>query len=439
MKQMYGFFTLLCSGFTGNFYLAATMSRINLEYFLARRIAFNHGGQKNNVMIRIATLSVAIGMAVMIISLAVIFGFKHEITAKLTGFGAHVQIVNLDGNTSYETVPISINQPVVPLIEKLPDFGGIHPYAIKAGILRGEDAMQGVVLKGVAADYDWSFFRDNLIDGSLPRIGDSIRYKDILISRKLAAMLQLRVGDPLEMLFIQDPPRRDRFRVRGIYDTQFDELDKVMVLTDIRNVQRLNNWDSTQITGFEITTTDFSRLEPFTDAIDDLVFNTPPADGNSLRVINIRERYPTIFDWLNAHNVNAAVIIIVMMVVALFNMITALLIILLERTSMIGVLKALGMGNRSLQKMFIIRSSFIILKGMFWGNLLGVGLCLLQYWTGLVHLDQAGYFLAVVPIYIDWGWWALINLITFLFIVVLLSLPTMIISLILPEKSIRFE
>ena len=436
---MYGFFTLLCSGFSGNFYLATTMSRINLEYFLARRIAFNHGGQKNNVMIRIATLSVAIGMAVMIISLAVIFGFKHEITAKLTGFGAHVQIVNLDGNTSYETVPISINQPVVPLIEKLPDFGGIHPYAIKAGILRSDDAMQGVVLKGVAANYDWTFFQDNLIEGSMPRIGDTVRYKDILISHKLAAMLQLKVDDPLEMLFIQNPPRRDRFRVRGIYDTQFDELDKMMVLTDIRNVQRLNGWDSTQITGFEITTTDFSRLEPFTDAIDDLVFNTPPAEGNSLRVINIRERYPTIFDWLNAHNVNAAVIIIVMLVVALFNMITALLIILLERTSMIGVLKALGMGNRSLQKMFIIRSSFIILKGMFWGNLLGVGLCLLQHWTGPVHLDQAGYFLAVVPIYIDWGWWALINLITFLFIVALLSLPTMIISLILPEKSIRFE
>ena len=242
---MYGFFTLLCSGFSGNFYLATTMSRINLEYFLARRIAFNHGGQKNNVMIRIATLSVAIGMAVMIISLAVIFGFKHEITAKLTGFGAHVQIVNLDGNTSYETVPISINQPVVPLIEKLPDFGGIHPYAIKAGILRSDDAMQGVVLKGVATDYDWTFFQDNLIEGSMPRIGDTVRYKDILISRKLAAMLQLKVNDPLEMLFIQNPPRRDRFRVRGIYDTQFDELDKMMVLTDIRNVQGLNSGDST--------------------------------------------------------------------------------------------------------------------------------------------------------------------------------------------------
>ena len=333
------------------------MSRINLEYFLARRIAFTRGGRKNNVMVRIATLSVAVGMAVMIVSLAVIFGFKHEITAKLTGFGSHVQIVNLDGNTSYETVPISKNQPVVPLIEKLPACGEIHPYAIKAGILRGEEAMQGVVLKGVGPDYDWSFFRENLSEGSIPVLSDSVRNKDVLISHRLASMLKLRVGDPLEMLFIQNPPRRDRFRVKGIYDTQFDELDKVMVLTDIRNVQRLNGWDSTQITGFEITTTDFPRLEKFTDAVDELIFDTPPAEGNTLRVINVRERYPMIFDWLDAHNVNAGVIITVMLIVALFNMIAALLIILLERTSMIGVLKALGMGNRSLQKMFVIRSS----------------------------------------------------------------------------------
>ena len=206
-------------------------------------------------------------------------------------------------------------------------------------------------------------------------------------------MLQLKVDDPLEMLFIQNPPRRDRFRVRGIYDTQFDELDKMMVLTDIRNVQRLNGWGSTQITGFEITTTDFSRLEPFTDAIDDLVFNTPPAEGNSLRVINIRERYPTIFDWLNAHNVNAAVIIIVMLVVALFNMITALLIILLERTSMIGVLKALGMGNRSLAKkclLYVPHLSFS--KNVLGVTSLGVDSGFTQHRRIIVSLDQAGYF-----------------------------------------------
>ncbi len=415
------------------------MSRINLEYFLARRIALLRGGRKNNVMVRIAMLSVTVGMAVMIVSLAVIFGFKHEIAAKLTGFGSHVQIVNRDGNVSYETIPISKEQPVIPLIQELPTCSGIHPFAIKAGILRGEEAMQGVVLKGEGADYDWSFFRKNLSEGSIPTVSDSVRNKDVLISRYLASMLKLHVGDPLEMLFIQNPPRRDRFRVKGIYDTQFDELDKMMVLTDIRNVQRLNGWDSTQITGFEITTTDFSKLEKFTDAVDNLVFNTPPAKGNSLRVINIRERYPMIFDWLDAHNVNAGVIITVMLVVALFNMIAALLIILLERTSMIGILKALGMGNRSLQKMFVIRSSFIILKGMFWGNLLGVALCLLQHYTGLVKLDQTGYFLTTVPIFIDWGWWALLNLITFAFIVSLLALPTMIISLILPERSIRFE
>ncbi len=415
------------------------MSRINLEYFLARRIALLRGGRKNNVMVRIAMLSVTVGMAVMIVSLAVIFGFKHEIAAKLTGFGSHVQIVNRDGNVSYETIPISKEQPVIPLIQELPTCSRIHPFAIKAGILRGEEAMQGVVLKGEGADYDWSFFRKNLSEGSIPTVSDSVRNKDVLISRYLASMLKLHVGDPLEMLFIQNPPRRDRFRVKGIYDTQFDELDKMMVLTDIRNVQRLNGWDSTQITGFEITTTDFSKLEKFTDAVDNLVFNTPPAKGNSLRVINIRERYPMIFDWLDAHNVNAGVIITVMLVVALFNMIAALLIILLERTSMIGILKALGMGNRSLQKMFVIRSSFIILKGMFWGNLLGVALCLLQHYTGLVKLDQTGYFLTTVPIFIDWGWWALLNLITFAFIVSLLALPTMIISLILPERSIRFE
>ena len=415
------------------------MGRLNLEYFLARRIATQTGGRKNNVMVRIATLSVAIGIAVMIISLSVIFGFKREIAAKLSGFGSHVQIVNLDGNVSYETVPISKNQPFLSQIRSVRNFSGMYPYAVTIGIPRGERAMQGVVLKGVDSTYDWSFFRQNLVEGELPDVQSGVRTKDIAVSRSLADLLEVSVGDPLEMLFIQDPPRRDLFRVAGIYDTQFDELDKVMVLTDIRNVQRLNGWDSTQITGFEITTTDFPRLEKFTDAVDELVFDTPPAEGNTLRVINVRERYPMIFDWLDAHNVNAGVIITVMLIVALFNMIAALLIILLERTSMIGVLKALGMGNRSLQKMFVIRSSFIILKGMFWGNLFGVGLCLLQHCTGLVRLDQAGYFLTTVPIFIDWGWWALLNLITFAFIVSLLALPTMIISLILPEKSIRFE
>ena len=416
------------------------MGRLNLEYFLARRIATQTGGRKNNVMVRIATLSVAIGIAVMIISLSVIFGFKREIAAKLSGFGSHVQIVNLDGNVSYETVPISKNQPFLSQIRSVRNFSGMYPYAVTIGIPRGERAMQGVVLKGVDSTYDWSFFRQNLVEGELPDVQSGVRTKDIAVSRSLADLLEVSVGDALEMLFIQDPPRRDLFRVAGIYDTQFSEIDHMMVLTDLRNVQRLNGWDSTQITGFEIATSDFGRLEPFTDDVYQVVFDNLTGDEHdSLRVINIRERFPMIFDWLDAHNVNAGVIITVMLLVALFNMIAALLIILLERTSMIGTLKALGMGNRALQKMFVIRSSFVIIKGMFWGNVVGIGLCLLQHCTGWISLSQEGYFLTTVPIFIDWGWLALLNAATFLFIVALLALPTMIISLILPEKTIRFE
>ena len=416
------------------------MGRLNLEYFLARRIATQTGGRKNNVMVRIATLSVAIGIAVMIISLSVIFGFKREIAAKLSGFGSHVQIVNLDGNVSYETVPISKNQPFLSQIRSVRNFSGMYPYAVTIGIPRGERAMQGVVLKGVDSTYDWSFFRQNLVEGELPDVQSGVRTKDIAVSRSLADLLEVSVGDPLEMLVIQDPPRRDLFRVAGIYDTQFSEIDHMMVLTDLRNVQRLNGWDSTQITGFEIATSDFGRLEPFTDDVYQVVFDNLTGDEHdSLRVINIRERFPMIFDWLDAHNVNAGVIITVMLLVALFNMIAALLIILLERTSMIGTLKALGMGNRALQKMFVIRSSFVIIKGMFWGNVVGIGLCLLQHCTGWISLSQEGYFLTTVPIFIDWGWLALLNAATFLFIVALLALPTMIISLILPEKTIRFE
>lgn len=415
------------------------MSKLHLEYFLARRIARPQPGQKNNVMVRIASLSVAIGLAVMIVALAVIFGFKREISQKLIGFGSHVQLVNLDGNSSYETVPISKQQPVLADIQALPDFVELFPFAIKAGIIQTDDAMQGVVLKGVDSSYNWMFFEQTLQEGKLPRTSDSVRTKDVLISRTLAQILNLHVGDPVEMLFIQDPPRRDKFKVCGIYDTQLGELDQTFLLTDIRNVQRLNRWSADQVTGFEINTRDLSYLERFTEEVEELVFLTPSAEGEHVRAINIKERYPMIFDWLDAHNVNAAVIITVMLLVALFNMIAALLIILLERTSMIGVLKALGMENRALQKMFVIRSSFVILQGMFWGNVVGVGLCLIQHYTGFVALDQAGYFLTIVPIYIHWGYWALLNLVAFIFILSLLSLPTLIISLILPEKSIRFE
>ena len=227
------------------------MGRLNLEYFLAKRIASVSSGRRNNVMVRVATLSVAIGVAVMIVSLAVIFGFKREITAKLSGFGAHVQIASLDGNaSSYETEPVSRDQPFADYLRGIPRFESFNPYAVKGGILRGEEAMQGIVLKGVDSTYDWTPMRRSLVAGRLPDVSDTVRHKEVLLSRAVADRMEADVGDPIEMLFVQNPPRRDRFRVSGIYDTGFGELDRVLALTDLRNVQRLNGWDSTQVSGF---------------------------------------------------------------------------------------------------------------------------------------------------------------------------------------------
>lgn len=415
--------------------------RLNTEFFIARRIASRSAGDNNNVMVRIASITVAIGIAVMIVAMAVISGFRSEITGKLLGFGSHVQVVNLDGNNSYETVPIVRDPLMESKIGSLKGFESAHPYAVKGGILKSPDAMQGIMLKGVDERFDWSFFRDNLIEGELPRVSDSIRTKDILLSASLARMMQSGVGQPIEILFIQSdrPPRRDRFKVSGIYDSGFAEMDKLVVPTDIRNVQRLSGWDSSQITGYEVSTTDFSRLEPFAQSVYHTIVNDPMLANSNLKVVTIEEKFPNLFDWLKAHNVNAMVIIIIMLLVALLNMISALLIILLQRTRMIGVLKALGMTNRALQKMFLIRSSFIILRGMLWGNIAGLGLSLVQYFTHAIKLDSTGYFLTHVPIKLEMWWILALNAGTFIVILALLAIPAMIISYIRPDTTIRYQ
>lgn len=416
------------------------MSKINTEFFLARRISSRGAGPKN-VMVRIATVTVAVSVAVMIVSLAVIFGFRHDITQKLTGFAGHVEVVNLDGNSSYETQPVRRTAELEESLRRVAGFKSLFPYAIKGGIVKTDEAMQGVMLKGVDDTYDWSFFSRSMVEGSLPQIVDTARTKDIIISRTLSDMLKIGVGDRVEMLFVQDdrPPRRDRFKISGIYKTGLAEMDKVMVLTDIRNVQRLNSWDADQITGYEINTTNFEELDRFEDDIYTVVVRGQKAEGQSLMAISVKEKYPNLFDWLRAHNVNAAIIISIMLLVALLNMISALLIILLERTRMIGELKALGMNNRSLRKTFVIRSSFIVLKGLVWGNVFGIGLCLLQKYTHLVKLDETGYFISEVPIQLGAWWLAALNAGTFALLVLLLAIPTVIISRIRPDKTIRYS
>ncbi len=416
------------------------MSRVNTEFFLARRLAGKSGGRRN-VMVTIATVTVAISIAVMVISMAVIMGFKREISDKLVGFGGHVQITAVSGGNSLETKPILRNNELESALTQVQGFKSLNAFATKGGIIKTRDAMQGVMLKGVDSDYDWSFFADNLEEGELPAVGDSVVKREIIISRSLSRLLQIDVGDKIEMMFIQPDasPRRSQFKITGIYNSGFEELDMMVVPTDIRNVQRIAGWDDNHISGYEVDTYDLDDLAEFSEDTYQIVFENQKPDDENLMVVNIKQRFPQMFDWLNAHDVNAAVIIIIMLLVSLLNMISALLIILLERTRMIGVLKALGMNNTSLQKMFLIRSAYLIVKGMIWGNIIGIALCLIQKYTGLVTLDQTGYFLSEVPISLGLTWLLWLNAGSFLLIVTLLTVPTLVISRIKPDTTIRYQ
>jgi lipoprotein-releasing system permease protein len=413
--------------------------KLNTGFFIARRISSPEGGRKN-VMVRIATLTVAVGMAVMIIALAVINGFKKDITDKLVGFGAHVRIVSMDGGSgSFEMPPVKLDTALMDAVAGIPGFRSVVPYAVKGGIIKTADAIQGVALKGVGGEYDMSFFEENLMEGSLPEVGGPDRRKDLLISRKVADMLQLAVGDRVEILFTGSsrPIGRDRFKVCGIYSSGLDAMDRVMTFTDIRNVQRLNGWTEDQVTGYEVMTSGIDRLTEFGDNVYVAVFDL--AMASSVKVEDVVSMNPNIFDWLRAHNVNAAVIIIIMLLVALLNMISAMLIILLEKTSMIGILKSLGMRNGAVRRIFLIRSLRIVLTGMLYGNITGLGVCLIQKFTGLLKLDSMGYLVSVVPIDLGWEWWLLLNTGVPVVMTLLLMIPAMVVSGIKPEKTIRFQ
>ncbi len=415
--------------------------KLNTEFFIARRISSPEGGRRN-VMVRIATLTVAVGMAVMIIALAVISGFKKDITDKLVGFGAHIRIVNLQGGAnSFEMPPVTFDPALMEALGGIEGFGSAAPYAIKGGMIKTPDAIQGIALKGVGADYDMTFFGEALLEGALPEAGGAERKKDLLVSRALADMLQLKVGDRVEILFVGSsrPVRRDLFKVCGIYSSGLDEMDRVMTFTDIRNVQRLNGWAENQITGYEVMTSDFGDLARFGDDVYGVVFDFAGSSTDVLKVEDVVGMNPNTFDWLRAHDVNAAVVIIIMLLVALLNMISAMLIILLEKTSMIGTLKALGMTNGAVRRIFLIRSLRIVLTGMLWGNIAGVGICLIQKYTGLLKLDSTGYLVSEVPIDLGWEWLLPLDIGVPLVMALLLMIPAMVVSGIRPEKTIRFQ
>ena len=407
---------------------------MNYELFIAQRIAFSK--EKENVVsrpiIRIALIGVALGFAVMIIAISIVTGFKKEIRDKVIGFGSHIQISNFDENNSYETKPVNRKQSFLIPLKKDANIKHVQVFATKAGIIKTKDEIEGVVAKGIGSDFDWNYFSNRLIEGKIFSVNDSIRSDNVIISGNLSKKLNLHSGDDMIMHFIQQPPRARKFHITGIYETGLEEFDNLYIFCDIAQIQKLNDWTPEQVGGFEISINDFSKL----DEVSEKIYNI---SGSDLNARTIRDIYPQIFDWLGLQNINAIIIITLMIVVSGMNMISALLIIILERIKLIGTMKAMGCRSISIRKVFIYLAGYLIGRGMFWGNLVGIAFILLQKQFGIFHLDQQSYYLSFVPVNFSITHLLLLNTGTLFVCLLMMILPTMVITRISPLTAIRYS
>ena len=407
---------------------------MNVEYFISKRL-FN-AKEKNNSytepIFRIAILSIALSVSVMLIAVMVVTGFKNEIASKVVGFGSHVIINKFSNNESYESDPIDFNQEFYSSINNDESIKNINVFATKAAVVKNNDEIYGVVLKGVSYDYDWNFFNEHLVDGEVLDLDENKISNDVLISDKVANILKLNVFDDVVMYFIGDPTRVRRFNIRGIYSTAMEDFDKLYVLGDIQHIQNLNNWKDKEVGGFEITINNFDHL----DIVTERIYNQVSYD---LNVQSIKEITPNIFDWLDLQDINVRVILILMLIVGAINMITTLLILILEKTHLIGILKALGTTNWSVRKVFLYSALHLILKGIILGNIIAFFFAFLQKYFSIISLDATTYYMNKVPINFDLNYILLLNSGTLIVCYLILIIPSVIITKISPMKAIRFE
>lgn len=393
--------------------------------------------KKTRPIISISILAIALGLVVMIVSLAVVSGFQEQIRNKVIGFGSHIQITSYESTNELEPAPISKQQPFYPAITEQPGVRHIQIYGIKPGILAANDEIHGVVLKGVGSDFDWDFFEDKIIEGSKFTVVDSTKTNDILISKSISDKLKLKLGDAAIAIFMREngTELKRKFNIKGIYDSGLggNEFDDKIILVDIGHVQQLNGWSKNQISGFEVLIDDFKNLEKANEIIDQTEI------GMFLKTATIMDLHPDIFNWLRLQDYNVSFIIALMLIVAGINIISALLILILERTTMIGILKALGSTDWSIQKIFIQNAAYLLIKGMIWGNIAGIALCLIQEHFQLLRLNPQSYYISVVPIkMIPWEIF-LLNIGTIAICVVVMLLPSLVIGKISPVKAIKFD
>ena len=415
---------------------------MNLPFFLSRRIYFSEGDhhEVSRPAIRIATIGVAIGLAVMIITVSVILGFKHTIRDKVVGFGSHIQVTNFVTQQTAVPTPIAINDTLIRKFKKIPNVRHVECYTMTQGILKTDSDFLGVAFKGIGEDYDLSFIRQNLQEGTLPTFSSKTSSNKLVISRKMADKLQLHVGDKVYAYFIAyDDVRARRFTVSGIYQSHMKQFDDVLCLTDLRTTTKLNDWEPDQCSGAEILVKDFDRINETNMQVIELIKNHADRYGETFISQTIFEAYPQIFSWLSLLDVNVWIILALMICVAGFTMISGLLIIILERTQMIGILKALGARNSTVRHTFLWFAAFIISQGLLIGDVIGIGLVVLQQHTGFIHLDPASYYVDTAPMELNIPIIVILNVVTLLISIFVLIAPSYLVSHIQPVKAMQFD
>lgn len=409
---------------------------MNLEYFIAKNIMKGDSKSKKftQPIIKISIAAIALGLIVMIVAVSIVSGFQREIRNKVIGFGGHIQITKYDSQNTYEATPIDINQPFYPSLDTVKGIKHIQIYATKPGIIKTNEDIYGVIVKGIGNDFDWTFFNDKLKEGKPIIIDKQNPNNDIIISQTISKKMNIKLEDKMFLYFIQSDGqlRPKDFIVKGIYQSGLEQFDNLFVITDIAHIQKRNNWSSNLVGGFEVIIDNYNDL----DKLDELIYDNIGYDLYSTTII---DKNPDIFSWLELQDINVIIIILLMVLVAVINIISALLILILERTTMIGILKALGLPNWNVRKVFLYNALHLIVKGLIIGNVVGIGLCLLQMQFGFIKLPEESYYVSEVPIELDITSILILNIGTLLVCFVMLILPSYVITKISPVKAIRFD
>lgn len=403
--------------------------------FLTKRLRSSKNAEFSRPAIRIAVISVALSIAVMIVSVAIVKGFQQEIRDKVSGFAGNIQITSYDFNSSYEFQPIQIDLSTQKMLKALPGIKSMHALVQKAGIIKTDDQLEGIVMKGVEADYNWTFYQKCLVEGKIPDFKDTADYAAALISTTTASRLHLKLHDPLRVYFVNqgiDMPRGRKLKIVGIYESGMEEFDKLYVVANIGLVRKLNLWDSLQAGSYELYVENMDLLPQISEQVNSLI-------PSMLNAVTVMELYPHIFDWLSLLDANVYILLILMVIVSAVSMISALLILVMERTSMIGILKAMGAGNRSIQVLFLRLSASILGRGMIAGNIFGLGLVFLQHKFSFIRLPQESYYVSHVPVYINVYQILLVNAGTFALCLLILLIPAFLLTRVSPLRAIRFD